>query len=126
MAYTDTDARKGSPHPSPLSKRSESDESSLTEVSFSGWTKMSEGGRVVIPAEVRQMLGLKPGSQVLLSVEDGELRVLTTRQAIRRAQKLAEPYIQPGVSVVDELIAERRAENARDEDQAQGLGTIRE
>jgi AbrB family looped-hinge helix DNA binding protein len=87
---------------------------------------MGDGGRVVIPAEVRQALGLKSGSQVLLSVEDGELRILTTRQAIRRAQKLAEPYIQPGVSVVDELIAERRAEDARDEEVAQTLGAGRE
>ena len=90
------------------------DDERLPDVQASSWTKVSEGGRVVIPVEIRQLLGLEVGSQILLRVEGGELRLLTTRQAVKRAQDLASPFVQPGVSIVDELIADRRAEAARE------------
>lgn len=76
--------------------------------------KMSEGGRVVIPAEIRQSLGLKEGDAVLFDLRDGEV-VLTTRlEQIKRAQALVRKYVPTGVSLADELIAERRAEAARE------------
>ncbi|MGE3913772.1 MAG: hypothetical protein AB7K36_30795, partial [Chloroflexota bacterium] len=41
---------------------------------------------------------------------DGELRIRSFRESIRRVQERVRPYIRPGESIVDELIAERRAE----------------
>jgi AbrB family looped-hinge helix DNA binding protein len=79
---------------------------------------MGSGGRLVIPAEIRRELGLKEGEPVVMRVEDGELRILSFREVLRRVQESMRPYIVPGQSVVDELIAERRAENARDEAEA--------
>lgn len=78
--------------------------------------KMSEGGRVVIPAEIRQSLGLKEGEMVLFELRDGEA-VITTRLArIRRAQEMFRRFVPPGSpSLADELIAERRAEAAQEE-----------
>lgn len=77
--------------------------------------KMSDGGRVVIPAEIRQSLGLKEGDTVLWELRGGEA-VLTTRLAqMRDAQAMVRQYVAAGVSLVDELIADRRAENAQDE-----------
>jgi AbrB family looped-hinge helix DNA binding protein len=101
-------------------------EAPLPEVRASVWTKVGDGGRIVIPAEIREILGLREGSAVLLRVEDGELHLLTSRQAIGRAQELARPYIRPGISLVDELIAERRAENARDEEESRAMGPSRD
>ena len=75
-------------------------------------TKLREGGRLVIPAEYRKALGLKPGDEVLLSLEDGEIRVVSTRQAIARAQSLVRRYIPKGRSLSEELIKERREEAA--------------
>ena len=40
------------------------------------------------------------------------------RERIRRVQEMMRPYIIPGVSIVDELIAERRAEAARELDES--------
>ena len=78
-------------------------------------TKMSDGGRVVIPAEIRQSMGLKEGDTVLWELRGGEA-VLTTRLAqMREAQAMVRQYVAAGVSLVDELIADRRAENAQDE-----------
>lgn len=76
-------------------------------------TIIREGGRLVIPAAYRKALGLKPGDEVLLTLEDGEIRVVSTRQAIARAQTLLRRYVPEGRSLSEELIQERREEAAR-------------
>jgi AbrB family looped-hinge helix DNA binding protein len=76
--------------------------------------KMSEGGRVVIPAEIRKTLGIKDGDIVLWELVDGEARLTTKRERMRRAQTLIRQYVPEGVSLVDELVAERRAEFERE------------
>lgn len=70
--------------------------------------KINENGRVVIPAPFRKALGVKPGDEVILLWEDDELRITTMKRNIERAQRHARQYLKPGVSLVDELIAERR------------------
>ncbi len=88
--------------------------------------RIGAGGRLVIPAEIRRALGLEEGESVVMRVEDGELRLWTVTEGIRRVQERMAPYIVPGTSAVDELIAERRTENARDEAESHSLGTVRE
>ena len=74
-------------------------------------TKITEGGRIVIPAEYRKALGLDIGDEVILRLEDGEVRIFTPNQAIKYAQELLRPYLPQGRSLSDELIAERRLED---------------
>lgn len=74
--------------------------------------KMSDGGRVVIPIEIRQALNLKEGDAVLWELDDGSARITTRAQRIRRAQALVRKHVPVGQSLADELIAERRAEAA--------------
>jgi AbrB family looped-hinge helix DNA binding protein len=74
-------------------------------------TKIDEGGRIVIPAEYRQALGLQVGDEVILRLEGRELRIFTLNQAIKRAQELVSRSIPQERSLTDELIAERRREN---------------
>ncbi len=76
--------------------------------------RLTQGGRIVIPAAYRKALGLNVGDEVILRLDDGELRLFTRLQAIRRAQELMRRYIPDDRSLVDELIAERRAEAARE------------
>lgn len=76
--------------------------------------RINENGRVVIPAAFRRELGIKPGDEVILRLDDGELRITTMKRRIERAQRRARKYIKPGVSLVDELIAERREEAKRE------------
>jgi len=77
-------------------------------------TRVNENGRVVIPASYRKALGIKAGDEVILRMEDDELRITTMKRRIERAQRLVRKYVKPGISLVDELIAERR-EAARNE-----------
>jgi AbrB family looped-hinge helix DNA binding protein len=72
--------------------------------------KMSEGGRVVIPVEIRQAMGLKEGDTVLWDYADGTAHLTTRSQRIKQAQTVLRQYVPAGVSLVDELIAERRVE----------------
>lgn len=66
-------------------------------------------GRLTLPLDLRAAMRLGPDGRVTARVEDGELRVIAPRVAIRRARTAARKYKKPGVSVVDEFLAERRA-----------------
>ena len=71
-------------------------------------TRVNENGRVVIPASFRKALGINIGDEVVLRIEDDELRITTQQRRIQRAQRRARRYLKPGVSLVDEFLAERR------------------
>ena len=73
-------------------------------------TRLAEGGRIVIPVEYRQALGIRVWDEVILRLEDGEVRILTPQQDIKRAQELVSRYVTPERLLADELLAERRAE----------------
>ncbi|GAC1567573.1 MAG: hypothetical protein NVS3B14_14040 [Ktedonobacteraceae bacterium] len=73
--------------------------------------KLTEDGKIEIPAEQLKALGLHVGDEIILRMEDGALRILTPRQAIEYAQELLRPYMPEGRSLSEELIAERRQEN---------------
>ena len=77
-------------------------------------SKIGLGGRVVIPSRYRKALGIKPGDEVLVRLEDGEIRILTPRQALARAQGLVRRYVTTDQSLVDELLADRRREAERE------------
>ncbi len=74
-------------------------------------TKLGDNGEVIIPEEYLQVLGIKVGDTLILRLEDGEVRIFTPREAIRKAQKLVRSYLPEGRSLSDELIAERRLED---------------
>lgn len=76
---------------------------------------VNENGRVVIPLEFRRALGVRAGDEVILSWKDDEIRITTMQRRIERAQRHVRKYVKPGVSLVDELIADRKREAARDE-----------
>jgi AbrB family looped-hinge helix DNA binding protein len=47
---------------------------------------MSEKGRVVVPAPIREALGIVVGDALDWRVEDGEVRISTRESRLRRAQ----------------------------------------
>ena len=76
--------------------------------------RVNENGRVVIPAPFRKALGINIGDEVVLRMEDNELRITTLKRRLERAQRLVRKHVKPGTSLADELSAERR-ESARNE-----------
>jgi AbrB family looped-hinge helix DNA binding protein len=77
-------------------------------------TPVNQNGRVVIPASFRKRLGIRPGDQVALRIEDNELRITTLRRNLERAQRLVRKHVKSGRSLVDETIAERRKATRRE------------
>ncbi len=71
-------------------------------------TRVSQNGRVVIPASFRRALGINAGDEVVLRLQDDELRITTQQRRIERAQRRARQQVRPGTSLVDELLDERR------------------
>lgn len=72
--------------------------------------KMGDRGRLVIPSELRERSGLKEGSPLVLLETPGGLVMLTRSQLQGRVRAdLAD------LDLVEELLAERRAEAAADD-----------
>jgi hypothetical protein len=69
----------------------------------------------MLPAGWRQKHGVSASSQLVVRErKDGSLRVETREQGVRRAQALVRRYIPAGVSLVDELLEDRRREARRE------------
>lgn len=79
-----------------------------------GFSHVDRHGRVIIPVEIRRELNLKPGERLSLVVKDGEIRMQTLDEAIRRLQEYVRSLPSGKASLVDELIAERRREAEQD------------
>ena len=80
-------------------------------------TTLGADGRLLIPAALRDAAGIKRGDKVMLRVEDGQIVVESWRATIRRVQDMLAHLKVPGESVVDQFIAERRAESLRESEE---------
>ena len=74
--------------------------------------RIVSGGRLQIPADVRRELGLADGDNVHLEIVGGELRVRSYHAVIKAIQDEVRRYVPEGISLADELIADRRADAA--------------
>lgn len=70
--------------------------------------RLSKEGRVLIPAPVRRELGFAENEPLSIYVQDGEVRIVSRVQAIRRMQERMAKYKKPGEPVVDDLLREHR------------------
>jgi len=77
-------------------------------------TKVTDAGRVVIPAELRKEFGIREGEDVVFSRDERGIRITTLREAVRQAQDYFATLAPPDVSLSDELLRDRREEAARD------------
>ena len=75
--------------------------------------KLGEGGRLVIPAAMREALGVKPGDDMALELEGGELKVKSYRSVIRELQAEFSELVPAGKGLIDEFLEERREEQQR-------------
>lgn len=73
------------------------------------------GGRVVIPAPYREALGIGEGAAVFMRIDGEELRVVSDAVEVRRVRELIARKVPENVSLVDDLIRERRRQAAADE-----------
>ena len=77
-------------------------------------SKLNDNGRIVIPAEIRSKMGIKPGDTLFLTLEGDVLKVESQMARIRRIQESMRALIPGDRLLSDELIAERREEARRE------------
>jgi bifunctional DNA-binding transcriptional regulator/antitoxin component of YhaV-PrlF toxin-antitoxin module len=78
-------------------------------------TKMGEGRRIAIPAELCHEYGLEPGSPVVLEPTESGIIVRPLEEVIRAVQAYFAGTAPKGVLVSEELIRDRREEAARED-----------
>lgn len=76
---------------------------------------MGAGGRVVIPAAVRDALGFAEGEPLVLTVDDGTVRIETYARSVERLRAQVRAMIPPTGGLVDRFLADKRAEAARED-----------
>ena len=85
-----------------------------TDRNFSQRVRIDQSGRVVVPAAIRRALGIR-GEQVLrISVRHGAIRLQTVQAGLEKVRAIARRRGKSSESVVDDFIAERRAEAAKE------------
>jgi AbrB family looped-hinge helix DNA binding protein len=85
-------------------------EAPAEKVELRGKATLGDKGRLVIPAALREALCLAAGDVLEIHIENQELRMSTRSGRLRRAQERLRKLVGPDRSIVDEFLAERRAE----------------
>jgi bifunctional DNA-binding transcriptional regulator/antitoxin component of YhaV-PrlF toxin-antitoxin module len=75
-----------------------------------GKVTVAADGSVVVPATAINALSLKQGDPLFVRVAEGEIHLLTRAAVTRRVQSFVRKFVPEGVSLVDELVADRRRE----------------
>lgn len=72
--------------------------------------KLTTNGRILVPVQFRKALGLKPGDELVLQLDQESFRVIPLQQAVAQAQKLVKKYNPEKKSLVSELLNSRQTE----------------
>jgi AbrB family looped-hinge helix DNA binding protein len=80
--------------------------------------RVSEGGKMNIPAQIRREVGLEHGGPVMVSVVDGEIRMRVLRRVLAELQAEAREVFAGSGETVDGFLLERRDEARREGDES--------
>ena len=74
-------------------------------------TELSNGNRVVISTAAGKSLELEINDETLILQENGEVRLLSKRKAVRQARKIVRGFVVSAKrSLADDLLSERKLE----------------
>ena len=85
----------------------------MAKISAQTRVRMGLQGRVVIPAELRRSLGIEAGDTLVARAEDGRVVLEKRENVLDRVRRRFE-RVPREISLVDELISERREEARRE------------
>lgn len=72
-------------------------------------TRISENGRMIIPAHCRQQLHLHAGDELIIRIENDEMRIYSIKHALKKAQEIIKKHTK-GKNLVEELKKMRRVD----------------
>jgi bifunctional DNA-binding transcriptional regulator/antitoxin component of YhaV-PrlF toxin-antitoxin module len=76
--------------------------------------KIGSGYRTVLPPCARERFGLLEGDELIAEVDAFGIHLYSLEQAARRSAALLAPYLNPGRSLSEELLRDRRDEARRE------------
>jgi AbrB family transcriptional regulator, stage V sporulation protein T len=77
---------------------------------FSQKMQMNDNGRVVIPKEIREVIGAKSGDEIIFLVQDDEVTITTRAKLVKRLHGIFAR--NDGLDLTEELLEDRRREAA--------------
>jgi AbrB family looped-hinge helix DNA binding protein len=77
--------------------------------------KVGAKGQVVLPKELRERHGIKPGDEVVFGEGDGEITVRRSESTVETVRRLRGMLAGPGPKGTDELLASRRRDRERED-----------
>lgn len=79
------------------------------------WLDVTPDGGLRLPEPIRSALDVVHGGKVVARLaKDGTVTLVSAEAAFAQVQALFQRYAKPGISLADELIADRRAEALRE------------
>lgn len=72
--------------------------------------RVQDDGHMVLPADLRQTLGIAEGDQLVFRTSGDRVELITARRSRDRAQDRMKRLFPDVSGVVDDFLAERRAE----------------
>ena len=83
--------------------------------------RVGDGDEVVLPLELAREMGFAHGEALVVERDGSSITIKPYSQVVREVQATVRALAPvPGGSVVDELLAERRVEAAREEAELEG------
>jgi AbrB family looped-hinge helix DNA binding protein len=76
--------------------------------------RVASNGRLVLPKAIRTALGLKEAGKVTMTIEGGEVRIVSSLQRVAQAQAFYRKHVIHDFSS-DDLLAERKREAQAEE-----------
>ena len=71
--------------------------------------KISENGRLLIPAPCRQLLHLQSGDELIIRIENEEMRIYSIKHALKKAQDIIKKHTK-GKNLVEQLKKMRKTD----------------
>jgi len=71
--------------------------------------KMADNGRIVIPMACRQLLGIQSGEDLIIRVEDHELRLFSLKHSLQKARSIVQKHAK-NKSLVKQLKIMRKSD----------------
>ena len=75
--------------------------------------KVAGNGRMILPASVRQAMGLHGDTKIILTIEDDQVRLTPIGHGVSRAQALYRQHAKQA-RTTDDFLNDRKAEAAAD------------
>ena len=79
------------------------------------WLEVRPDGSLPLSKEIAEVLDARPGRRVFAKISEGRLTLMSADAAMEEASEIVCRYIPPEVDLAASLIADRRAEAARED-----------